>query len=362
MRILLASVTDSGIYRTRSEFISRLLQEGHSVTIVSPRSETADKLILMGCKFIEICIQRHGISVFEEIKVINQYRRILISEKPDAVFSYTVKPNLYLGILCRYMKINYFMNITGLGEGLMNESRTKKILLALYPIATKKAKCVFFQNKFNQDFFVKHKLAHPRSFRMLPGSGVNTEEYYPLPYPKEDNGVKFLFVSRIVKDKGVEELISAIKILKERHDNIEFHFVGGSSQAYENRVKEWHDMELITYHGHVKNILPFYEMMHCLVHPSYHEGMANVILESAACARPCIASDINGCKEGIESGRTGYLFEVKSSAAIVDTIELFLTLSNEQKALMGIAGRKKIEREFNRKIVVDTYMDEISRL
>lgn len=364
MKILIANITDSGIYRNRREFVAKLISEGHAVTIVSPRTDTAEKLIAMGCKYIEVQIQRHGLNPKEELRVINVYRQILNTEKPNMVFSFTIKPNLYLGILCRMKGIPYAMNITGLGEGLLHEGRAKQVILRLYPIATKRASCIFFQNEFNRQFFIDNRLADPKVFRMIPGSGVNVTSFKPLEFPDEDSGVRFLFVSRIVKDKGIDELIEAIKVIKRKYDNVEFHFVGGCADEYKESLELWKKEGLIVYHGRVApdEIGNLYKMMHCLIHPSYHEGMANVILESAACARPCIASDINGCKEGIDDGKSGYLFTVKSVNAIVEKIEKFVFLPHEEKIMMGITGRQKMEREFDRQIVVNAYMTVVKEI
>lgn len=361
MKILIANITDSGIYRNRKELIEKLLSDGHSVVIVSPCSNAVDKLIAMGCTYIEIHIQRHGMNPGEEMKVIKSYHKILKAEKPDLVFSYTIKPNLYLGILCRFMAIPYIMNITGLGEALMHEGKAKRILLRLYPIATKKAKCIFFQNTFNRDFFINHKLANPNVIRMIPGSGVNLTSFQPIDYPDEKEGIRFLFVSRIVKDKGIDELIVAIKRIKAKYKNIEFHFVGGCDEVYENLLQQWRSEGLIVYHGRVnpEEMIKFYGMMHCLIHPSYHEGMANVILESGASARPSIASDINGCKEGIDDGITGYVFEPRSVEELTKRIEMFINLSHEEKEKMGKSARLKMKREFDRQIVVNAYMDVV---
>lgn len=364
MKILIANITDSGIYRNRKELVERLLSDGHDVVIVSPRSNAADKFIEMGCSYIEAHIQRHGMNPREEIKVIKFYRRVLKVEKPNLVFSYTIKPNLYLGMLCRFMGIPSIMNITGLGEALMHEGKAKKILLRLYPIATKRAKCIFFQNTFNRNFFIEHKLANPEIFRMIPGSGVNLSNFAPINYPDEKDGIRFLFVSRIVKDKGIDELIEAIKWIKGNYSKVEFHFVGGCDEKYVSQLKQWKTDGLIIYHGKVEpdEMKSLYGMMHCLIHPSYHEGMANVILESGACARPSIASDINGCMEGIDDGITGYVFKLKSVEELTAKIEKFINLSHEEKINMGKMARLKMEKEFDRQIVVEAYMNIVNEI
>lgn len=362
MKILFAGASDHGYYRTQRNLIAKLISDHHTIVIVSPRSNAAEKLIAMGCKFIEFPMERHGVNPIEEIKVVNLYRKIVKSEKPDIVLTNTIKPNMYLGIVCRFMKIPYVMNITGLGEGLLHEGRTKQVILKIYPVATKKAYCIFFQNIFNRQFFIDHKLANPNIFRMLPGSGVDVSDYTPMDYPDEKRGIRFMFVSRILKDKGIEELIEAMKIIKKKYRNVELHIAGGCPDEYKTLLDQWIEEDIVTYHGRVDDMKPLYGMMHCLIHPSYHEGMANVILESAACARPCLVSDIHGCKEGVDDGLSGFLFKVKSVDGIVTGIEKFLNLSHIEKEEMGHRGRVKMEKEFNRDIVDAAYLKVISEI
>jgi len=362
MKLLFAGASDGGYYRTQRKLLAKLISDNHQIVIVSPRSNAAEKLIAIGCKFIDFPMQRHGVNPFEEIELIRKYRTILKSEKPDIVLTNTIKPNLYMGLLCRFMKIPYVMNITGLGEGLLHEGRTKKVILKIYPIATKNAYCIFFQNVFKRQFFIDNKLANPKVFRMLPGSGVDVTDYLPIDYPSDANGIRFMFVSRILKDKGIEELVKAFKIAKTKYNNIELHITGGCAEEYEESLKNWIKDGIVQYHGRVDDMKPLYGMMHCLIHPSYHEGMANVILESAACARPCLVSDINGCKEGVDDGKSGFVFPVKSVDAIVEMIDKFMALSNDERKTMGLEGRYKMEKEFNRDIVDAAYIKIITEI
>lgn len=362
MKLLFVGASDGGYYRTGRGLLSKLIKNNHEIIIVSPRSKVAGKLINMGCQFIELPMERHGVNPVNEIKFINEYRKILNIVKPDIVLTNTIKPNLYMGLLCRFKSIPYVMNITGLGEGLLHEGRTKQIILKVYPVATKRAKCIFFQNIYNKQFFIDNKLADPKVFRMLPGSGVDLDEYLPLTYPSEADGIRFLFVSRILKDKGIDELIGAFREIKKRHNNVELHIAGGCSEEYKEKLLQWISEGIVNYHGLVDNMKDIYGNSHCLVHPSYHEGMANVILESAACARPCLVSNINGCMEGVDDGISGFIFKVRSVDSIVDTVNKFLALSPRERMIMGENGRKKMEIEFDRNIVDQAYLDIISEM
>lgn len=359
MKVLIASITDSGIYRNRRELIERLIQEGCRVSVVAPRSEASDKLDRLGCSCIEVDIAAHGMRVGQELGLMGAYQKILRSERPDLVLTYTIKPNIYVGILCRIMHIPYMMNVTGLGEALMHPGRSRKMLLRLYRAASEGVHTIFFQNESNQHFFFEKGIIRHEHFRMIPGSGVNLNEYQFVEYPSDKDVTRFLFVSRIVRDKGIDELIGAIQIIKSRHRNVEFHFAGGCSEDYKRSVGQWTEEGLMIYHGRVNDMRPLYAMSHCLIHPSYHEGMANVILESAASGRPCLVSDINGCKEAVDDGDSGYVFPVRSVTGIVEKVEQFLGLPYADKVRMGRNAREKMEHGFDRRIVVDAYMDEI---
>lgn len=359
MKILIANITDSGILRNRSELIEQLISQGHSVTVVAPRSKAAERIKDLGCSFIDVAVEQHGMNPIKEFSLLLLYRKILKKEKPDVVLTFTIKPNLYFGLICRQMKIPHIMNVTGLGEALMHDGIAKWILLKLYPVATKNVKCIFFQNEFNRQFFIDNKLANPNIFKLIPGSGINLAKYKPMDYPDESDGIRFLFVGRIIKDKGIDELIDAIKIIRKKYFNVEFHLVGGCSKEYQSRLNIWETEGLIIKHGRVEDMKSLYREMHCLIHPSYHEGMANVVLESAACARPCIVSNINGCKEAVDDDITGYLVDVKNADALAQGIEKFLSITHKEKKKMGLAGRMKMEREFDRQIVVNAYLKGI---
>lgn len=362
MKILLFSVTDSGIYRNRQELIKYLIKNGHSVVIVAPMTQFAQNFVDMGCQIINIEIKSHSKNLFNELKLILRFWDILKEEKPDRVLTYTIKPNIYCGILCGLMSIPSVLNITGLGEGLVHYSIIRRFIIILYRLSVNNAFFIFFQNNNNLDFFIKNKILKHSRYAIIPGSGVNLSNFHPLSYPVEDKIIRFLFVSRIVKDKGIDELIEAIRQVKKIYKHIEFHIAGSCSTMYEQKLKNWVKEELIIYHGKVDNIISLYQNSHCLIHPSHHEGMANVILESSACCRPCIVSNIPGCIEAVDDGITGFIFSVKSTDDIVKKILQFISLSNMEKKKMGLNAREKMEKHFDRQIIVTAYIDALQLL
>ena len=349
---------DVVIYNFRLELVERLLAEGHQVVISSPYGERIDELIALGCEYREISFSRHGVNPLRELHLISAYKKLLREVQPDVVFSYTIKPNIYGSIACRACRIPCVANITGLGTAVENGGLMQAVTLLLYRFAFTKTQKVFFQNNENRRFFLDHKIAVGKD-GLLPGSGVNLQRFGPLPYPSGDR-TGFAFISRIMKEKGIDQYLEAAEHIRRMHPETVFHVCGFCEQAYEERLRELHDRGVIIYHGMVRDVREILKEIHCTVHPSYYpEGISNVLLESAACARPIITTDRAGCCEVIEDGVNGFVCRQKDSADLIRQIERFLSLSRGQQSEMGLAGRRKVEKEFDRQLVVDAYMKEL---
>lgn len=351
---------DVVIYNFRKELVARLLDEGYEVYISSPYGERINELVEMGCHYLEVDLNRHGLNVIQEWKLLRYYKKIIKDIKPLVVLTYTIKPNIYGGLASKSLGVPYIANITGLGSSVVNGGFIQTVTKILYRSAFKNITRVFFQNKSNQQFFIDNKIALGRH-KLLPGSGVNLNHFTSIEYP-EENVTEFVFISRIMKEKGIDEYLEAAKYIKEKYPNIVFHVLGFSEENYEYQLHSLHEQGIIKYHGMQRDIRKYLAVSHCTVHPSYHEGMSNVLLESAASARPIITTDVNGCKEIVDENISGYLIEKANSQDLIGKIKKFLELSKLQKETMGLAGREKMEREFDREIVVDAYMDEIANI
>lgn len=360
-KVLILVNHDVVIYNFRKELVKQLLEDNCKVYISSPYGKKIDYLVDMGCEYIETNIERHGTNIYKDLKLILKYRRMIQKVKPDVVLSYTIKPNIYGGIACRLMKVPYIATITGLGSALEKKSLMQKGLIKLYKYALKDIKTLFLQNESNKKFFVNHKIAINKH-KLIPGSGVNINEFALEDYPSESDELKLLFIGRVMKDKGIEELIEASRLLKEKKLNISIDAIGFYEGDYKERVKELNKTNLITFHGPTNDVKKFIKKSHAVILPSHHEGMANVLLEAASMGRPILASSIPGCKETFDEGITGFGFEPKNVESLVKSIYKFIELSHEQKIEMGILGRKKIEQEFDRKKVVSAYMREIKNI
>lgn len=359
-KILILVNHDVVIYNFRLEIVERLLKEGHEVYISSPYGERIDELIDLGCKYIEISISRHGTNVIEELKLLSHYKKIIKEIRPDFVFSFTIKPNIYGGIVCRLLKVPFIANITGLGTAVENKGGMQKISICLYKIAFKRINRIFFQNTENKQFFIDRKIAIGKH-KLIPGSGVNLKRYPVLNYPSDET-IHFVFISRIMKEKGIDQYLEAAKFVKKKYPHTFFHICGFCEEAYEEKLNVLQSKGIIHYHGMVRDIVKILEGMHCTVHPTYYaEGMSNVLLESAACGRPIISTNRSGCREVIDDKINGYLIEPKNSQELIMKILDFLKLDNNEQKQMGLAGRKKVENEFDREIVVNAYIDEIKQ-
>lgn len=346
------------IYNFRLELVERLLEEGHEVIISSPDGEKIKELVSMGCIHEKVNINGHGLNPFEELSLYKHYVKLLKKTKPDVVFSYTIKPNIYGGLACQRTKTPYIINITGLGTAVENEGILQKIIIPLYKLAFRKAKKIFFQNNDNQQFFVERGIGIGKH-ELLPGSGVNLKRYIPAEYPS-DESIRFAFISRVMEEKGVEQYLDAAKVIREKYPNTEFHVCGLREAEYHGKLDEYAMAGIVKDHGMINDVKGFLAEIHCLVHPTYYpEGLSNILLESSACARPIITTDRAGCREIIDDTVNGFICKQKNSEDVIKQIEKFLACSWEKRREMGLAGRRKVEMEFDRTIVVDAYMKEL---
>ena len=360
-KILILANLDMGLYNFRKELLQRLLSDGYEVYISLPMGPRVADMEKMGCRFIETPVDRRGMNPLADFKLFLTYRKILKQVQPDAVLTYTVKPNIYGGLACRMAKVPYLSNITGLGSAVHNGGAVAKLLMMLYRLSAKYASCLFFQNSQNLEFF-KEKKAIAQNYVLLPGSGVNIREYTYEKYPSQEDPLSFLFIGRLMRDKGVGELVEAARNIRRDHPEITFDLVGFCEEGYQETFEALNEGNVVNALGQQQNVREFITTHSATVLPSYHEGTANVLLESAASGRPCIASRIPGCMEIIDDGVTGYVFEARNASALEIALRKFICLSYEERKQMGVLGRLKMEREYDRDIIIEHYLREIGKV
>ena len=350
MKIMILANNDVGLYQFRKELIEELRKE-NEVIISLPYGDFIEPLKKMGCKFIDTPVDRRGINPFTDLSLFRNYRELLKNEKPALVITYTIKPNVYGGFACRLAKIPYAVNITGLGTAFENGGLLKKIVTVMNKAACKKAKVVFFENEGDRQIFIREKIVKEEQTHRLNGAGVNIEKYQVVDYP-QGNKFKFLFMGRVMAEKGIDELFEAMRKIISDGISCELDVLGGYEENYKDKIEKYESEGWLHYHGYQKDVRPFIEACHCFVLPSWHEGMANTNLESAATGRPIITSNIHGCKEAVVDGKTGFLANRKDAEDLYKVMKKMTQLSYEERQVMGLAGREHMEKEFDKKKVV----------
>jgi len=348
---------DVGLYQFRKELIKELLKE-NEVIISLPYGELVEHLIDMGCKFINTPVDRRGVNPITDFKLFLVYWKLLKNEKPDLVITYTIKPNVYGGCACRLLKIPYAVNITGLGTAFENGGILKRIVIVMNKVACKNAKVVFFENEGNRQLFIDEGIVNPSQTHRLNGAGVNLERYRVLEYPQEEN-IRFLFMGRVMAEKGIDELLEAMRRLIAEGINCELDVLGGYEENYKNKIEKYESEGWLHYHGFQKDVRPYISACHCFVLPSWHEGMANTNLECAASGRPVITSNIHGCLEAVEDGVTGYLVERKNADSLFSAMKRICMIPFQERKFMGLAGRRRMEELFDKKMVVKETIDRL---
>ncbi|SFW17129.1 galacturonosyltransferase [Prevotellaceae bacterium HUN156] len=358
--VLVLSNSYIGLYSFRKEVFQAFVDSGCRVSISCPVDDSykAEWFENIGCEIIDTPFNRKGTNPLKDLKLIFRYWNIIKNVKPDVVLSYTIKPNIYGGMACQLCHVPQIVNITGLGSAVENPGWLQKLTILLYKVGLRKTKTVFFQNKANMEFCEQHKMVKGNKI-LIPGSGVNLQYHTMQEYPK-DGIIKFIFISRLLKEKGIEEYLGAAIRIKKQYPNTEFHIVGPCEDSYSEQLDALQKDGTVIYHGLQADVRPFIGAVHCTIHPSYYpEGMSNVLLESCAAGRPIITTNRPGCGEIVEDSRTGFLVNAKDVDNLVAVIERFIALPYQQKIQMGLNAREKMEREFDRQIVIDAYMKEI---
>ena len=362
MRILILTNSDIGLYKFRRELLEEFARNDFEVYASLPEGEFTEQIKDLGVNYINTRLNRRGKNPLQELSVIKDYFRIIREVKPDAVLTYTIKSNVYGGLACRLCHVPYIENITGLGSYFEKENLFQRFIRVLYKSALGKANKIFFQNQANLDYMLKDNIiSHDCDYELIPGSGVNLDFFKFCEYPS-DEIINFVFVGRMMKEKGFDLYLDTAEYIHSQYPNTVFHICGLQEENYEERVNDLVSKGICTYHYSVDDMRPIYEMIHCIIHPTYYpEGMSNVLLEACACGRPVITTDRPGCKEIVDDNINGFVVKQKSLDDLKEKVKKFILLDNSKRAEMGKNARKKVEEQFDRQIVVDRYMEAIRK-
>ncbi len=353
-KILIISNVTNGLYLFRADLI-RNITKNYKVIVLAEDTGRKDDLRKLGCSVKSIPFDRRGMNPFHELKLMSTFYRFIKRIAPDYIITYTIKPNIYGGLISGLLKIPYSVNITGLGTGF--QSKIKRFILTkLYSVSLKKAHVVFTENSSIKEELIHYHISSEKKICVLDGAGVNLKTFDYIDYPVDSDAFHFLFVGRVMREKGINELISTIERLNNNGYPCSLTIIGGMEEDYKNRIAQ---NPFIHYEGWQEDVRPFIAQTHCSVLPSYHEGMSNTNLECAASGRPIITSNIPGCREAVIDGKTGYLCTAHDENSLYTTMKRMMLLSNSERKNMGIAGRKLMAEQFDKNKVVSETINQL---
>lgn len=365
MNIFIAANTTWYTYNFRSRLIAALKEQGHRITVLAPRDEYVSRIEALGVRHLHLEMDNAGTNPLYELVTLARLAALLRREKPALILTYTPKVNIYVSLVARLSGIPVVANVSGLGTGFMRGSLLKAVMIGLYRLAFRHPCTVFFQNEEDRSEFVRAGLVDSKRARRLPGSGVDLERFTPEQHTGSRKHCVFLLVARLLWDKGVGEFIQAARQLRLKYPEAKFRLLGfldvqNPSAVPRSDIERWAAEGVITYLGSTEDVRPYYNDADCVVLPSfYREGIPRTLLEGASMGLPLITTDAAGCHDAVENGTTGFLCKTRDAGDLAEKMERMLLLTPEQRAEMGKAGRAKMEREFDERIVIERYMAAI---
>ena len=369
-KIIISANSAWNVVNFRKGIVLELINHGFEVVVVSPKDEYVDKLCDLGCQHININVDNKGINPINDLYLTFQYLKIFYQVDPNVILTYTVKPNIYGSLAAYILSIPIVNNISGLGTAFIRGGLLGRIVNFLYKISLRKSEHVFFQNYDDENLFLKKNLVTKDQVSVLPGSGVNLEYYQPQKsniFNKDQGEFIFLLIARLIWDKGIQEYVSAARIVKEYSPTSRFQILGflgvdNQTAVPRSQVDLWVTEGVIEYIGVAKDVRPYIDSSNCVVLPSYREGVPKTLLEAAAMGRPIITTKVEGCKEVVDDGVNGYLCNARDDKDLAEKMKIMLTTSSKDIVQMGLSGRKKMEKEFDEKIVINMYLLIVNKI
>jgi len=369
MKVAIVLNTSWNIQNFRMGLIRSLQEEGIEVFAIAPKDNSTLYLIEQGCNFIEIKMDSRGANPLKDLaltfELFNIYRRI----KPDLIFHFTIKPNIFGTFAASLLKIPVVNNVCGLGTVFLEQSLISKVAIWLYRFAFRFPKKIFFQNREDRELFIEKKLVKKDISDVLPGSGIDLEKFSPQKSGSVSGNKKFTFllISRLIYDKGIMEYVEAVRKLKEKGVEAEFQLLGPADPDHKRGIpldilNSWLDGGVVDYLGSTSDVRSFINKADCVVLPSYREGTPRTLLEAASLAKPLIATEVPGCTSVVENNRNGFLCKIKDPGDLAQTMEKMLSLDEGSRFEMGRMSRTKVENEFSEELVIDKYLEAVGEI
>jgi len=352
--------TSWNVYNFRLNLLQAIQSQGYKIVIIAPKDEYSNRLIAHGFLFEDLKLNNDSTNTIRELVLLTDLFRIFRKVKPDIILQYTIKPNIYGTLAARFLRIPVVNNISGLGTVFLSNSLSSLIARSLLWLTQRYAKQVFFQNQDDMNVFLRYYFVPQKKARLLPGSGIDVEYFKPVDFkPKYTT---FLFIGRLIKDKGIGEYISAVRLVKARFPQVRFQVVGSlyrrnPTATTHKELSSWIKDGLIEYLGHSDDIREVIGKVSCIVLPSYREGLSRALLEAASMSKPIITTDVPGCRDVVDDGENGFLCKVQNPEDLADKMIQMIQLSDNMRQMMGENGRSKVIKQFSEKIVIEKYLN-----
>ena len=369
MKIILTSNTAWYLWNFRRGLIEALIQAGGEIYTLCPEDRASSNLGTLGCKTLSVPIHSKGVNPLEDVLLFLRYLKIIRKIRPHIILAFTIKPVIYAGIVARVLGLPIVHTITGLGTIFISSTWVTWFAINLYKLALRKAEKVFFQNEEDKNIFQNTGIISPAYSETVPGSGINLQRFgFSAISQKRKQGEEvFLFVGRLLRDKGILEFVEAARLVKLSQPEVKFQILGPSgldnqTTIQHSEVERWVSTGVVEYMGETDDVRPFIENCDCLVLPSYREGIPRVLLEASAIGRPVIATNVAGCRDVVEDKVTGFLCRARDAEDLADKINQFVCLSDSARHKMGSAGHKRVRDNFSEDDVIERYVSTVVEL
>lgn len=358
------------VYKFRLNLIKRLQDEGYHIVVIAPYDSYVEQLKSRGIEYYEIKMSQYGMNPIKEMMTMIQIWKAFRKFRPTVSLHYTIKPNLFGNIAAFFSSTPVINNIAGAGKAFSSQNKFFTFFIeSLFRFGLNSSKKVFFQNHEDMNQFINRNLLLKNKAERIPGSGVDLNRFVVSSSDQNNPNIIFLFVGRLLKQKGIGVYLEAASKVRKRYNNIQFLIVGEYDELDDYIEKKdldkYCDDIIIKYLGSVSpDRMPgIIKNCDCVVLPSYYrEGVPRSLLEAAAMGKPIITTNSVGCKEVVDEGVNGFKCNIKDSVCIAKAMKKFVELSQEERVQMGKNGRMKMEKEFDEKFVIDRYLKTIKEI
>jgi glycosyltransferase involved in cell wall biosynthesis len=359
------------LYNFRSSTITRALSKGYKVTCISPEDEYSQRLIKLGCNHYPINFKSKSKNLFLELFLIFKFIKAYFILKPSAVFHFTVKNNIYGTMAAALLGIPAINNISGLGTAFLKKSLVSFVVTVLYKISQPFAYKIFCQNTEDLNYFKDNRFAQSENLILIPGSGVDTKRFNPnlrISRPaSHDEIFTFLYAGRMLRDKGLVELITAIRSINLNSIKCKLILCGfvdsdNISAISIDDIESWSLLPGIQWVGASDQIENIMSKVDCMVLPSYREGMPKSLIEGGSMGLPAVTTDVPGCRNIIQDGVNGFLCKPYSAVSLQSAMEQMLKISKEELHKLGERSRENILLKFDEQIVINSFCKVLDEL